>query len=313
MDTAVSSTLGYGNARCQTPPPARTDADADQQPRNPTRWVGLSADDRRADRRELLIDAAFELLGTEGWAGTTVRAVCQAARLNPRYFYESFEDLDGLVVAVYDRLVAQLGEEVMAAVLAAGDDARAQTRAAVSRIVAFVDEDRRRARVLYVEALGNEALNRRRLETAHQLVTAVELAAVERHGPLPAGEHIGRIGAAVLVGGAGELIVVLARRPHQGVAGPAGRRRAPRSSWPSAKPPRASPPAALPSPAGLPGSGGRSGPAPQLAAAGWLTSCHLRRRPRLHRRLRRRSPRSRRRGSRPRGMSTRSSRGAIIT
>ena len=28
-----------------------------------------------------------------------MRAVCQAAQLNPRYFYESFEDLDGLVVA----------------------------------------------------------------------------------------------------------------------------------------------------------------------------------------------------------------------
>jgi AcrR family transcriptional regulator len=169
--------------------------------------VGLSADDRRAERRELLLDAAFELLGTEGWSGTTVRAVCHAARLNPRYFYESFEDLDELVVAVYDRLVAQLGEEVMAATLKAGDEPRDQTRAAIDRIVSFVDEDRRRARVLYVEALGNEALNRRRIETAHQLVTIVEHAAAERHGPLPKGEHIGRIGAAILVGGAGELVV----------------------------------------------------------------------------------------------------------
>ena len=169
--------------------------------------MGLSADDRRAERRELLLDAAFELLGTEGWSGTTVRAVCQAARLNPRYFYESFEDLDGLIVAVYDRLVAQLGEEVVAAVASAGPDARAQTRAAIERIVSFVDEDRRRARVLYVEALGNEALNRRRIETGHLLVTAVEQAGAERYGPVPEGEHIGRIGAAVLVGGAGELIV----------------------------------------------------------------------------------------------------------
>jgi AcrR family transcriptional regulator len=169
--------------------------------------VGLSADDRRAERRELLLDAAFELLGTEGWSATTVRAVCQAARLNPRYFYESFDDVDELVVAVYDRLVTQLGTGVMAAVLHAGDEPRAQTRAAIDSIVSFVDEDRRRARVLYVEALGNEALNRRRIETAHQLVTAVELAAAERHGPLPAGEQIGRIGAAILVGGAGELVV----------------------------------------------------------------------------------------------------------
>ena len=184
-----------------------TASDAHQQPRNPTRWVGLSADDRRAERRELLVDAAFELLGTEGWSGTTVRAVCQAARLNPRYFYESFEDLDGLVVAVYDRLVTELGNHVMAAVAKAGDDPRDQIRAAIANIVSYVDEDRRRARVLYVEALGNEALNRRRIETAHQLVSVVELAGAERHGPPPPGEHIGRLAAAILVGGAGELVV----------------------------------------------------------------------------------------------------------
>ena len=167
----------------------------------------MSAADRRAERRTLLLDAAFELLGTEGWPGTTVRAVCQAARLNPRYFYESFDDLDALVVAVYDRLVGELGAEVMAAVQEAGDDTRAQTRAAVDRIVRFVDEDRRRARVLYVEALGNEALNRRRVETGHTLVAAVEQYTVERHGPPRPGEQIGRIGAAILVGGTSELVV----------------------------------------------------------------------------------------------------------
>jgi len=175
--------------------------------RNPTRWVGLTAEDRRAERRELLLDAAFELLGTEGWPGTSVRAVCAAARLNPRYFYESFDDLDALVVAVYDRIVTQLGEAVFAAIAEADDDPRSQTRAAIDRIVSFVDEDRRRGRVLYVEALGNEALNRRRIETAHALVAAVELQATAAHGPLPPGEHIGRIGAAILVGGIGELVI----------------------------------------------------------------------------------------------------------
>ena len=167
----------------------------------------MSPADRRAERRTLLLDTAFELLGTEGWAGTTVRAVCQAARLNPRYFYESFDDLDALVVAVYDRLVAEMSEQVMVAVSEAGDDRRAQTRAAVDRIVGYVDEDRRRARVLYVEALGNEALNRRRIETGHALVASVEQYTVERYGPPATGEQIGRIGAAILVGGTSELVV----------------------------------------------------------------------------------------------------------
>jgi AcrR family transcriptional regulator len=155
----------------------------------------------------LLLDAAFDLLGTEGWAGTTVRAVCQAARLNPRYFYESFDDLDALVVAVYDRLVDQLAAEFSDAVETAADDPAAQTRAALDRIVAFVDDDRRRARLLYVEALGNEALNRRRIEAGHTLVAALEQHAIDRHGPPPPGEQIGRVAAAVLVGGTRELVL----------------------------------------------------------------------------------------------------------
>jgi AcrR family transcriptional regulator len=175
--------------------------------RQPTRWAGVPVADRRAERRSLLLDAAFDLLGTEGWSGTTVRAVCQAARLNPRYFYESFDDLDALVVALYDRLVAQLTTDVLAAIADAGDDPAAQTRAAMAAIFGFVDDDRRRARILYVEALGNEALNRRRLETGHALVASVEQHAIDRHGRPRRGEQIGRIGAAMLVGGTSELVL----------------------------------------------------------------------------------------------------------
>ena len=175
--------------------------------RNPTRWVGLDAAERRAERRALLLDAAFELLGTDGWSATTVRGVCQHARLNPRYFYESFDDLDALVVAVYDRLIAELGSTVLAAVTAAGHDPGDQTRASLRCIIEFIDADPRRGRVLYVEALGNEALNRRRIETTHLLVATVEEHAAATQRALPPGEPIGRIGAALLVGGAGELIV----------------------------------------------------------------------------------------------------------
>lgn len=176
-------------------------------PRNPTRWVGLDAADRRAERRTLLLDAAFELLGTDGWTGTTVRAVCHHARLNPRYFYESFDDLDALIVAVYDRLIAQLGAAVMEALAGAGRDPGDQSRAALRCIIEFVDADPRRGRVLYVEALGNEALNRRRIETAHLLVGTVEEHAAATQRTVRPGEPIGRIGAALLVGGVGELVV----------------------------------------------------------------------------------------------------------
>ncbi len=120
------------------------------------------------------MDAAFQLLGTEGWSGTSVRAVCQGARLNPRYFYESFDDLDALVIAVYDRVVEELAAVVLAALGSAAPDPAAQLRATLEATVGFVDDDRRRARVLYVEALGNEALNRRRIDTGHAVATFVQ-------------------------------------------------------------------------------------------------------------------------------------------
>ena len=167
----------------------------------------MPAGDRQAERRTLLLDAAFELLGTEGSSATTVRAVCQRARLNPRYFYESFADLDELVVAVYDRVVAELGAEVVAVLETANDDPRSQAGEVVRRIVEFVDEDRRRARVLYVEALDNASLNRRRIETGHAVVAFVEAAAADRHGPPPKGERVGRLAAAILVGGFSELLI----------------------------------------------------------------------------------------------------------
>lgn len=173
----------------------------------PGRWAGVPAAERVTERRTLLLDAALELLGTEGWTGTTVRAVCQAARLNPRYFYESFEDLDALVVALYDRLVRELRDEVREAVVAAGDDPLAMVRATVETTTRYVDEDRRRARVLYVEALGNEALNRRRLETGFAIAGYVEADATARHGRAAARDQIGAVTAAVLVGGFSELLV----------------------------------------------------------------------------------------------------------
>ncbi|MET1002148.1 MAG: TetR/AcrR family transcriptional regulator [Acidimicrobiia bacterium] len=158
----------------------------------------MPAADRRAERRTLLIDAAFELLGTEGSAGTTVRAVCQRTRLNPRYFYESFEDLDALVVAVYDRVVDELGVTVAVAQESAGKSAASRMRATIACTVEFVDEDRRRGRVLYVEALGNEALNRRRIEAGYRVIDAV--------AGTGAGD-ISRVSAAILVGGLSELLV----------------------------------------------------------------------------------------------------------
>ena len=173
--------------------------------RTPSRWNGLTTEERQRERRQLLIDAAYELLSGEGAAGTTVRAVCAHARLNPRYFYESFEDLDSLLVAVYDQVVRQLRTAVSDAIDAA-TDLDGVMRATVEATVRFIAEDQRRGRVLYAEALGNEALNRRRVETGVGLVELIQRDATRRF-PARADEAVARLGAAVLVGGFSELLV----------------------------------------------------------------------------------------------------------
>ena len=172
--------------------------------RTPSRWNGLSTEERQRERRNLLIEAAFELLSTEGMAGTTVRAVCARARLNPRYFYESFTDLDELLVAVYDDTYRQLQRRSATAVAAAEDDAAAM-RASVAATVHYIAEDPRRGRILYSEALGNEALNLRRVRTGAALVELVVQDNSRR--AVAKDENIGRLGAAVLVGGFSELLV----------------------------------------------------------------------------------------------------------
>ena len=171
------------------------------------RWTGLSAQDRRQERRALLLDAALELLGSEGWDAMTVRSVLKRSRLNPRYFYESFGDLDQLAVAVYDRVVDELGAVVLAALGASRDAPADQVRAVVRGTVEFVDEDRRRGRVLYVEGLGNEALNRRRIETGRMVVAFLEATAAERRPSGQVVDNVGRVAASVLVGGFNQLLV----------------------------------------------------------------------------------------------------------
>lgn len=170
-----------------------------------TSWAGVPADERRAARRGLLLEAGLDVIGTDGWEATTVRGVCERARLNARYFYDAFDDLDALLVAVYDRTVEQMRDVVLAAAEPHEHDQAAQTHAVIDATVRFVDEDRRRGRVLFMEAIGNEKLNRRRLAIGAELVSFVEQGRSKLQRPT-IGETIdGELAAIVVAGFSGLL------------------------------------------------------------------------------------------------------------
>src|ERR1700758_4615938 len=65
-------------------------------------YGGHSAEQRRLGRRERLIEAATRVYGEQGYRNATVKAVCDAAGLTERYFYESFANSEALLVAAFD-------------------------------------------------------------------------------------------------------------------------------------------------------------------------------------------------------------------
>lgn len=105
------------------------------------RWSGVPLQDRQTQRRDELVVAGVELLGGEAGSALTVRAVCRAANLTERYFYESFTDRDEFVRAVYDYVCTT----AMSALASASTP-----RDAVERFVALMVDDPVRGRVLLI-------------------------------------------------------------------------------------------------------------------------------------------------------------------
>src|SRR5437763_275296 len=171
------------------------------------RYAGASAAERRDERRARLLEAGLDALGTDGYAGTTVRGVCARARLTPRYFYESFDGLDALLVAVFDAMAAEAASVVLAAVAAAPDEARERAQAAIGAFVRFVTDDPRRARVLFVEGRDSEPLLRRRAVSMRGFADLVAREASEFYGVARAGEPLVDLTATLLVGGTAQLLV----------------------------------------------------------------------------------------------------------
>lgn len=170
---------------------------------NPTRWAGVPLTDRRAERRALLVDAAFRLFGDGGEAAVSVRSVCRECGLNTRYFYESFADTDDLLGAVYDEVSAALAVDVEAATAGAADSLRARTRAGIAAVLGFSSADPRRGRILFTDARANPVLAARRTATQDLLREAV----LSEGGRLRPGSDpvAAQIGAAMYTGAMAEL------------------------------------------------------------------------------------------------------------
>lgn len=135
--------------------------------RGTRRYRGLSPDERRQERRRRLLDAGLELFGTRGYSQTSVRAVCEEASLNSRYFYESFSSREDLLYHLYLEIVSDIALHVNEAV-AAATTLEDKARAGLVASWHAYTEDRRRARIIAIEVVGvSDRLEKLRRQLRH--------------------------------------------------------------------------------------------------------------------------------------------------
>lgn len=140
----------------------------------------VTLEDRRETRRKALLRSGVALLGAPEGPAVSVRAVCRAASLTERYFYESFRDRDEFVRTVY----AEVGNEAQSALVAAvssANGARERADAAVNAFVKLMVDDPAMGRVLLLAPLSEPALSRRGIDLMPVFVGLVrdQLSAVD--------------------------------------------------------------------------------------------------------------------------------------
>ena len=125
-------------------------------------YRGISADERRSVRRTQLLEACLDVVGEVGVAGTTAEAVCARAGLSKRYFYESFDDREAVLVAALDAFFEAARAAVAPALAQPAVSAEERLTRTVAALVRAVFADERAAR-LYVESSRHPALELRRI------------------------------------------------------------------------------------------------------------------------------------------------------
>jgi AcrR family transcriptional regulator len=133
---------------------------------SPRKYGGKSAEQRRAERRAQLVEAALEIWQEQGWAAVTMRGVCARAGLTDRYFYESFSDRDALLGRVWDQMRDETLEMMVGALTpVAARGALDQLRATLDAVVHHIADEPAKAQIIFGDHAGSAVLEQRRRDT----------------------------------------------------------------------------------------------------------------------------------------------------
>jgi AcrR family transcriptional regulator len=169
-------------------------------------YGGKTAAERVAERRARLVEATIAVLAEQGEAHITMTAVCNAAGLTERYFYESFSGLDDALLAALD----SVGDEILelATTTIASTDGTPETRVHAV-MVAFVDLVERspaKAKVAVIHASANPRLRARRHELMGRFADFVGRESADLYGDAAWPAERARIHGLVYIAGLAELV-----------------------------------------------------------------------------------------------------------
>lgn len=163
-----------------------------------------------SSRREKILAAALELFGAQGYAFTTVEALCAVAGVSERHFYQEFDGREELLAALYERCsewVRQRFERGLAAIPGDADLVGVANAALRAHLEAILD-DPRVGRIFSVETpQATTQLTRRTSQEREAFGALIEarLEAAVAQGLLP--ERSYRSHGIFLAGGVDALVI----------------------------------------------------------------------------------------------------------
>jgi AcrR family transcriptional regulator len=113
------------------------------------RIKGLDADERRAQRRDQLLDAALDLFAANGYLNTSIEQLCQSAYVGTKAFYEVFASREDCYIALLQNITERLTATMVEVLRTAPDDERRATPILVSAFAHSLVDDPRLARVTF--------------------------------------------------------------------------------------------------------------------------------------------------------------------
>jgi AcrR family transcriptional regulator len=167
-------------------------------------YGGATPAERAARRRAALCEAALDLLAEGGWDRVTVRGVCTRARLNDRYFYESFRDPEALLLAVREQVTRDAFAAITDTIKTTAPDPDIRIRAVVEAVIDFFTQDPRRGHLL-LQSQATDELRKARQATIRVMARLVAEQGVVMLGDAAPPERDRELAALTLVHGTLEL------------------------------------------------------------------------------------------------------------